>query len=208
MFKTVEGESKGILLEKRSKFIANMIGVSNKEEAEEFIGLMRRRYDNARHNCYAYRVFDEDEIFEKQNDDGEPSGTAGAPILNVLNKMEFVNIVVVVTRYFGGTLLGTGGLIKAYSEVTKRAIENAKAVNKEKGYVVEITDDYERMKEFLYFCEKNKLKIISREYTDKINYLIEISETKFVELCRKNKKSFFHNLPIKIVEKKNIANIE
>lgn len=107
---------------------------------------------------------------------GEPSGTAGAPMLNILSKKELVNVLVIVTRYFGGILLGTGGLVKAYSEALNQAIQNSREIEKELGYVVEITLEYEKQREFEYICEKNRINIISKEYTEKIKNTIEISK--------------------------------
>ena len=125
-FKTIINNAEAEIVEKRSKFIANIYYVKSLEEVEEKLKDIKKKYFDSRHNCYAYRIEDEDTIIERASDDGEPSGTAGAPILNILNKMELMNVLVIVTRYFGGILLGTGGLVKAYSQATKMAIENAK----------------------------------------------------------------------------------
>ncbi len=147
----------------------------------------------------------EDEIYEKQSDDGEPSGTAGAPILNILKKKNLVNVLVVVTRYFGGILLGTGGLVKAYSEATIKGLEMCTEVEKEKGYEVEVIVSYEDQSKFEYVLNKNNINVVSKEYSEKVKNVIEISEEKFVELFRKNSKSNFHNFPIIIKENKYIT---
>lgn len=131
-FKTIINNAEAEIVEKRSKFIANIYYVKSLEEVEEKLKDIKKKYFDSRHNCYAYRIEDEDTIIERASDDGEPSGTAGAPILNILNKMELMNVLVIVTRYFGGILLGTGGLVKAYSQATKMAIENAKFAVEEK----------------------------------------------------------------------------
>ena len=135
---------------------------------------------------------------------GEPSGTAGGAILNVLNKRNLTNILVVVTRYFGGILLGTGGLTKAYTEASISAIENAGELEKEYGYIAEIILEYEKQREFEYMCDKYNIKILSREYGEKIKNEIEISEEKYVELFRKNKMKSFQNIPIKLTKNKFI----
>ena len=114
MFKTIKDNAQGLYIEKKSKFIANTFHVTSIEEAEELINNIKKKYHAARHNCYAYRILNEALVIERQSDDGEPSGTAGAPMLNILSKKELVNVLVIVTRYFGGILLGTGGLVKAY----------------------------------------------------------------------------------------------
>ena len=115
---------------KKSKFICNLIKVESQEEAEEHIKKIKKKYYDARHNCVAYRVIEDEQVVEKSSDDGEPSGTAGGPILNILQKNNFGNILVVVTRYFGGILLGTGGLVRAYSDATFDAIGAVEKVEK------------------------------------------------------------------------------
>ena len=115
-----EGGS-GELEEKKSRFIANTLPISTQEEAIEFIEKIKKQYWDARHNCYAYVLGDRHEI-QRFSDDGEPGGTAGKPMLDVLLGEDIHNIVVVVTRYFGGTLLGTGGLVRAYSGATKEGL--------------------------------------------------------------------------------------
>ena len=110
----------------------------------------------------------------------------------------------VVTRYFGGILLGTGGLTKAYTESTILAIENAGEVEKEKGYIAEIILEYDMQKEFEYTCDKNDINILSKEYGEKIRNKIEISEEKYVELFRKNKTKSFQNIPINLEQNKFI----
>lgn len=118
------------IVEKKSKFIANLFHVESVEEAENRIKDIKKKYHDARHNCIAYRVAENGQIIEKSSDDGEPSGTAGGPMLNILQKNNLCNLVIVVTRYFGGILLGTGGLVRAYSEVTQQAIEKSTKVIK------------------------------------------------------------------------------
>lgn len=112
MFKTIEKDSEGIIMEKKSKFIANIFYVESEHEAEEILNSIRKKYHDARHHCFAYRIYQEGRVISRQSDDGEPSGTAGAPMLNILEKQELSNVLLVVTRYFGGILLGTGGLVK------------------------------------------------------------------------------------------------
>lgn len=100
MFKTIEKPSEAVIIEKKSKFIANIFYVESEEEAEEILNKTKKKYYDARHNCYAYRIKQKDRIVQKQSDDGEPSGTAGGPMLNILEKQGIVNILVIVTRYF------------------------------------------------------------------------------------------------------------
>ena len=123
--KTIKESIKSEIVEKKSKFIANIYFAQTMEEAENIIKETKKKYYDARHNCSSYRVLEKGNVIEKYSDDGEPAGTAGAPMLNILQKKDLVNVVVIVTRYFGGILLGTGGLVRAYSEVTQKAIEEA-----------------------------------------------------------------------------------
>lgn len=200
MFKTIEKGAEATVVEKKSKFIANIFYIENEKEAEEMINRIKKKYHDARHNCFAYRVNGENGIIQKQSDDGEPTGTAGAPMLNILEKRELVNVVVIVTRYFGGILLGTGGLVKAYSDATKKALENTIEIKREEGYVIEIVIEYEEDSKFQRFCIQNDINIIKREYTDKIKNIVEITQNKY----KKIEKEDFQKMTIKIKEEKNI----
>ena len=148
MFKTVESNEEADITEKKSKFIANIFYITSEEEAEEKIRQIKRKHNTARHHCYAYRIIRKNEIINKSSDDGEPSGTAGMPMLNILEK----NNLVVVTRYFGGILLGTGGLVKAYSEATQKVIEKSEIVIEEEGIELEIELNYKDLENFKYYC--------------------------------------------------------
>ena len=204
MFETIEREAEGIIIEKKSKFIANAFYVESEEEAERILSEVRKKYYDARHNCYAYRIQDKNNILEKQSDDGEPSGTAGAPILNVLSKKELVNVLIIVTRYFGGILLGTGGLTKAYTDSSKKALENTTIIQKGEGYVIELKVEYEDMGRLEYICNKENLKITKKEYMDKVQVEIEILKEKYDEFYTKILKNNFQKTPIKIKEEKII----
>lgn len=119
-YKTVRHTGTGEIVEKRSRFIANVKPVSSEEEALTFLNELKQKYWDARHNVYAY-IIKENNIM-RYSDDGEPSGTAGVPVLDMLKKEELTDVIVVVTRYFGGILLGTGGLVHAYSKSAKEGI--------------------------------------------------------------------------------------
>ena len=153
---TIKIESSAEVVVKKSKFIANTFQVNSKEEAEEKINEIRKKYYDAKHNCYAYIV----ENMEKSSDDGEPSKTAGAPILDILKKRNLQNVLVIVTRYFGGILLGTGGLVRAYSQAAQDALEMSKIVTKVKGERYTIFINYEDQKDVLYWCKKLNISII------------------------------------------------
>ena len=183
-FVTIEANIQAEIVEKKSKFIANLIKVNNIEEAEEAIKQIRKKYYDARHNCIAYRIVDNNQIIEKSSDDGEPSGTAGAPMLNILQKNNLANVLIVVTRYFGGILLGTGGLVRAYSDSLLKAIEESNKIEKCEGIELLVTIDYNEFDNFKYYCKNNKIIIVNVEYGQNIECLIHIEEVKKDKLFR------------------------
>jgi len=128
-YKTIEYPAEGYLTEKKSKFISHIVPVKSAEEVKEIVEEHRKKYYDARHVCWAYMLGWEREEF-RWNDDGEPSGTAGKPILGQINSAELTDVLILVVRYFGGTLLGTGGLIRAYKEAAADAIAHAEIVEK------------------------------------------------------------------------------
>ena len=165
------------IVEKKSKFIANLFHVESVEESENRIKDVKKKYHDARHNCIAYRVVENGQIIEKSSDDGEPSGTAGGPMLNILQKNNLCNLVIVVTRYFGGILLGTGGLVRAYSEATQQAIEKSTKVIKVIGREMIIELDYSNLEKFKYYCKNNNINIKKIDYMDNIILKIEMEES-------------------------------
>lgn len=204
MFKTIDNEAEGIITEKKSKFIANIFYVENEKEAEEILKKIKKKYYDARHNCYAYRIKNENGILQKQSDDGEPSGTAGSPMLNILEKKELINVIAIVTRYFGGILLGTGGLVKAYSEALKEALRNAEYAQIEQGYILEIITTYEDINKIEHLLIQNDVAIVNKEYTEKIKLLVEISKEKYEKIVKKIPENNLKKVKIEIKEEKNI----
>ena len=192
------------IIEKKSKFICNIFYVESTEEAEEKLKIIKKKYYDAKHNCYAYRILEGSNIIERSSDDGEPSGTAGMPILDILRGKEIGNIIVIVTRYFGGILLGTGGLVRAYSESTNAAIEQSILLEIEDGYEMEIMLDYKNFELFKYFCEKNNINIIEKKYSENIKVVIEINEEKKDEICKNSEKIKFEMIKSQILSKKKI----
>ena len=175
-FSTIEKNVTAEVVDKKSKFIANFIYVDDVITAEQLIKETRKKYFDARHNCIAYRIIENDQIIEKSSDDGEPSGTAGAPMLNILQKNNLANVLIIVTRYFGGILLGTGGLVRAYSDSLLKAIDQANIIKKCLGEELEVTLDYNAFENFKYYCKNNKINIINADYTESIVCRIEIEE--------------------------------
>lgn len=175
-FITIKDNIQTEIVVKKSKFICNLIKVENQEEAENIIKQLKKKYYDARHNCVAYRVMEDDKIIEKSSDDGEPSGTAGGPMLNILQKNNLCNIVAVVTRYFGGILLGTGGLVRSYSDATLDAIKIAEKVEKCVGLEFEAEVEYNNLETFKYFCKINNIFIEDIDYSDIIVCKIQLEE--------------------------------
>ena len=161
---------------KKSKFICNLIKIETQKEAEEQIRKIKKKYYDARHNCVAYRVIENEQVIEKSSDDGEPSGTAGGPMLNILQKNNLCNLVVIVTRYFGGILLGTGGLVRAYSEATQQAIEKSTKIMKVQGVEIEVGLDYSNLEIFKYYCRNNDINIKNINYSENIVLKIEMEK--------------------------------
>lgn len=137
----------------------------NEEEALAFIEEMRKKYWNATHNCFAYVIGEHREIV-RCSDDGEPSGTAGKPMLDVLLGEELYNTAVVVTRYFGGTLLGTGGLVRAYSKAVQEGLAQSRIIEKQYGTILEIGTDYQGLGKIQYIIGENKIPLLDSQYTD------------------------------------------
>lgn len=177
-FITIKENVQVEITEKKSKFITNLFYVENCKAAEDIIKGIKKKYFDAKHNCVAYRVLENGQIIEKSSDDGEPSGTAGLPMLTILQKNQLANILVVVTRYFGGILLGTGGLVRAYSNSLLKAIENAEKVVKCLGQEIQVELDYSEFENFKYYCNKNGINIEKIEYKDYIVCIISLQSSK------------------------------
>ena len=176
-FVTIKEHVETEIVEKKSKFIANMFYIENAQEAEEIIKKTKKKYFDARHNCIAYRVIENERLTERSSDDGEPSGTAGAPMLNILQKNNLVNVLIIVTRYFGGILLGTGGLVRAYSSSLQKAIEESAKEKKCLGVEMQVEVEYQNFESFKYYCKINNIEVVEIQYLEKIICKIELEET-------------------------------
>ena len=175
-FITIRENIQNEIVVKKSKFICNLIKVETQEEAENVIKQIRKKYYDARHNCVAYRVIEDEKVIEKASDDGEPSGTAGGPMLNILQKNNLCNVVAVVTRYFGGILLGTGGLVRAYSDAILNSIQISEKLEKCIGLEAEVKIEYNNLETFKYYCKMNEIFIENIDYTDIIVCKIQLEE--------------------------------
>ena len=171
-YKTVKGEATGTIYEKKSEFIGYIAHAKTEAEAQEFLAKIRKKHYDARHHCYAYIIKDEGII--RQSDDGEPSKTAGMPILEVLRHSGLEDAIIVVTRYFGGTLRGTGGLVRAYTEGAKAALNAAEILTYKTCVDLNITVDYSLYDKITTLCQNKNGKIIDTQFTDNVTITIRM----------------------------------
>ena len=169
---------------KKSRFICSIARVSSEEEAQQFITSIQAANKKATHNCFAYMIGDNDRI-QRESDNGEPSGTAGIPILESLKLAKIHNVVAVVTRYFGGIKLGAGGLIRAYSNTTTEAIHQAGLVQRIKQAILKITVTYALHDLLLYYLKENNLEVASEEYGVNVETSIYVNETDLKDVKEK-----------------------
>lgn len=160
---------------KKSRFITHIKRTVSEEEAKDFIDEIKKEHKAANHNCSAY-IIGKSALIQKADDDGEPQGTAGVPILEVLKKEELYNVTVVVTRYFGGIKLGGGGLIRAYSQSASAAVVAAGKVIEVPVVPLTVSLDYTFTSKFEHFLGNTEASIVSTDYTDKVTYLIHVKE--------------------------------
>ena len=171
---TVYQGGQGEIVEKKSRFIAQVFPVEKEEEAAGIIEETKKKYWDARHNCYAFVLGAGGEI-SRCSDDGEPSGTAGRPILEVLAGRGLRNVLVIVTRYFGGTLLGTGGLVRAYSAATQAGIDASRVITKEVGYRLTVDTDYTGVGKLQYVAAQQNIGILDTIYAEKVQMVLLVS---------------------------------
>ncbi|NLP34124.1 MAG: YigZ family protein [Clostridiales bacterium] len=183
-YKTIIEGGSGEFVMKKSKFIATVHPVETEEAANEFIDSMKKKYWDATHNCSAYIIGTEHPIMHC-SDDGEPSKTAGRPMLDILINHGLTNLVVVVTRYFGGTLLGTGGLVKAYQSATLEGIAHSKVITKQLGARIQIITDYNYIGKIQYHLAQDNIPTLSSDYTDIVKITVLIPQSQVEELHKK-----------------------
>lgn len=174
-YKVLYSEATAEFAEKKSRFISYLKPVETEEEAAEFIDSIKKKHWDARHNCSA-AVIGKNNEFSRCSDDGEPSGTAGKPMLEVLIGEKIHNMAVVVTRYFGGTLLGTGGLVRAYQRSVKEGLAVAKILEKTTGFKLCIETDYNGVGKIQYLAAQAGVFILDSEYSDKVLMSIMVSK--------------------------------
>lgn len=170
--KTIKENIKNEIIIKNSKFITILIKITNEKEIKEKLKQVKEDYPKATHYCYTYKI---GENIKKASDDGEPSGTAGLPMLNILDKENITNVLAITIRYFGGIKLGAGGLIRAYSNSVKEALNKVNTNELINGYLVTITFPYNKEEEITKKIEKEN--IIEKTYLEKITYKVKLEET-------------------------------
>ncbi|NLU10880.1 MAG: YigZ family protein [Tepidanaerobacter acetatoxydans] len=172
-FLTVAKPSESLYTVKKSKFISNVVPIKDNEEAEDYIKKIRKKYWDATHNVYAYVLGLNDDI-QKFSDDGEPSGTAGKPVLEVIKSNNIKNVLIVVTRYFGGILLGAGGLVRAYSESASRGLKNSSIIKKIRCNAYKIITDYNMLGKVQWELNQRNIIINDINYTENVQLNIYV----------------------------------
>lgn len=183
-YKVVYEGGQDEIVEKKSRFIATVRPVETEEEAVAFINEMKKKYWDAKHNCSAF-VIGERQEFNRCSDDGEPAQTAGRPMLDVLLREGVTNVAVVVTRYFGGVLLGTGGLVRAYQEATKAGLNASKIIVKQKGKRLSVQTDYTGLGKLQYLFASENITLEETEYTENVTIHAVIPEDSTESIIKK-----------------------
>lgn len=182
-YKTLTNLSEGLYKEKGSKFIGYATACYNEYEAKEFLNTWKKENHQARHLCYAYR-FGVTNFTTRANDDGEPSNSAGTPILGQIQSFELTNVLIGVVRYFGGTKLGVGGLINAYKTAAKEAIENGKIIEKELQTTVEILFPYEKLPNIMTLLKNIEAQIKTQDFNLDCRLEIQLPKSKELTILK------------------------
>lgn len=181
--KCVYSGGEGEIVEKKSRFIATVRPIASEEEATAFIAEMKKKYWDAKHNCSAFVLGERQEI-SRCSDDGEPAQTAGRPMLDVLLREDIHNVAVVVTRYFGGVLLGTGGLVRAYQKATQEGLAASVIIDKKEGRHLAVDTDYNGLGKLQYMIAQKNLTLIDTLYTEKVELQLMVP----IENCQEVEK--------------------
>lgn len=183
-YKTVKQYGEGEIIEKKSRFLGKIKPVESEEEALQYIESLKKQYWDARHNCYAYIIGENAECV-RCSDDGEPSQTAGKPMLEVLQNAQLRNVVAVVTRYFGGVLLGTGGLVRAYTQATQEALKDAQIVTMTQMSVLTVRTDYNAIGKIKYVLAQAEVLVQNEEYTTDVVLTIAVPLAEKEQIVKK-----------------------
>ncbi len=191
----------GEIEEKKSRFIAHIYSVNSEEEAEQYIYKIKKKYWDARHNCYAYIIGDKGQV-QRFSDDGEPQGTAGKPILDIISTSGLVNCLIIVTRYFGGVLLGTGGLIRAYQAASKEGLLNSDIAMVSDGIAARIVTDYNAYGRLQYICSDTGVDITQADFGAEVIIMLVADTAKMCSFEKRITDAFSGN--IVLTDKKNV----
>jgi uncharacterized YigZ family protein len=200
----VVDNGRGEIVEKKSRFIAHVFSIKSEDEATTIINQIKKKYWDARHNCFAYVIGDKGEI-QRFSDDGEPQGTAGKPILEVITSRDLTNVLVVVTRYFGGVLLGTGGLVRAYQGATIEGLANATLGEIIDGLTANIEFEYTNLGKIQYICEADNIQIDETNYTEKVHMALTIEKEKIDGFVHKLQNEFSGEIQLEDIKEKKIC---
>lgn len=195
--KRISNNIENTIIIKNSKFITNLFIVENIEEVNKYLNLIKDKYRDANHNCYAYII----DNIRKCSDDGEPSGTAGIPMMKVLEHKDLNNVLAVVTRYFGGIKLGAGGLVRAYTNSVSKTLDIVNIIDTIKGYNIDIIFNFNDIKHIDYLLKD--IKILNKEYKDIVKYNLNASNN-LLEILKQN--NIKYNIIKEIYIEKNINN--
>ncbi len=178
-YKTIFRGGTGEIEEKKSRFIATVQPIASEEEALAFVGQMKKKYWDARHNCYAFTLGNRHEL-QRASDDGEPGGTAGRPMLGILLKEDVHNCIVVVTRYFGGTLLGTGGLVRAYQAATQAGLAASTIITRQTGQQISLRAEYTMLGKLQFLLAERQVATLDTRYAEavELDVVVPVEETK------------------------------
>lgn len=196
-FKTIAQNGEALIIEKKSKFIATVYQVQTVEEADLYMQQLRKKYYDATHNCFAYQIGENDE-FQRSSDDGEPQGTAGKPILEVLKGEQVKNTLICVTRYFGGTLLGTGGLVRAYGRAAKEGLLTVGIIEKRRIRLFTLKMPYTLSGKVQYLLGERNYVIRESIYLEDVTFIVEVQvheEKAFIKWLEENTNAGIDILP-------------
>ena len=199
-YATILEHGTGEIVEKKSRFIGYVRHVETEEEALSFVNEIKKKHYDARHNCYAYTIGEEQPLL-RFSDDGEPGGTAGKPILEVITGKKLCNVCIVVTRYFGGTLLGTGGLVRAYTDASKEALKNCETKLMQRLIPADITTTYTDMGKIQYILGQENISIENSLYAEDVEFTILFQENKEKELIKKITEGTNARAKISVIER-------
>ncbi|WP_259014724.1 IMPACT family protein [Emticicia fluvialis] len=186
-YTTIAKPTEGLYKDRGSKFLAFAYPITSEQEIKKHLDTLRSLHPKANHHCYAYRIGTDRNQF-RVNDDGEPSGSAGRPILNVLLSKDLTNLLVVVVRYFGGTLLGVPGLINAYKSATAEALDNAETIEKTVNDIYEVSFDFEYMNDVMKVVKEFSLKISNQVYDNRCTLTVEVRKAMLNQVLNKIEK--------------------